>query len=372
MTSQPPINSNRNRNRNKKEDERSKTIRRKRSSSYWEPIYDPQFAGTTNEFDWSTTQKTGVKKSLCKSSILKSKQDGLNARGWTIKSFDFIECDFSGEFHPTLSFNGCLFEKCDFGFTTWRGTKFSNCTFNKCSFTMVTFEQCIFHNCIWEETGMSGTETKLFDTIIGNPKSFINSGYTNTDQHILKQKGNTTPEYQLLRLEETKVKLARLVLSNNERNAEDSVYYESIQVYLIQSIKARSAKALFKIKSKNNRIKSLFALIFSEFEKNLISISGAINGWGGNIGRAALFGVTIIFIYALIYTFVNFEGFVASPWKLSIIKSLDISLLIGYTKHATTALNWKVQTLYGINALLGLWWYAIFVPTVINRICRVR
>ncbi|MFM5274077.1 pentapeptide repeat-containing protein [Aeromonas caviae] len=366
MTSRPQLNVNR------KEGSRSEQVRKKRNSSYWEPIYDPQFTGTTNEFDWSTTQKTGVKKSLCKSSSLKSKKDSLNVRGWTIKSFNFVECDFSGSFHPTLSFNSCVFEKCDMGFTTWRGTKFSNCTFIKCSFTMATFEQCIFHNCTWEDTGMSGTETKLFDTIIENPKSFIDSGYTNIDQHILKQNGNTTPEYQLLRLEETKVKLARLVLSNNERNSEDSVYYESIQVYLTQSIKAKSAKALFNIKSKKNLITSFFSLIFSEFEKGLISISGSINGWGGNISRATLFGVLIILIYSIIYTFVNFDGFEPSPWKLAIIKSLDISLLIGYTKHATVALNWKVQTLYGINALLGLWWYAIFVPTVINRICRVR
>ncbi|EOC0478879.1 pentapeptide repeat-containing protein [Cronobacter turicensis] len=351
---------------------RSLPQRKKRIKNYWEPIYDPFFTGPTNEFDWNTSQKTGIKKSLCKSEALQSSKNNLKVRGWTIKNFDFIECDFLGHFTPALAFNHCTFEKCDMGSSTWTGTKFSNCTFKMCSFTMVTFEQCIFNNCVWENTGISGTETKLFDTIIGNPKSFIDSGYTNIDKDILKQNGNATPEYQVLRLEETKVKLARTVLSNNERNSEDAVYYESIKVYLLQSIRAKSAKSLFNIKNKNKRIKNSLALFFNEFEKGLISVSGTINGWGGNIGRAALFGVLIILIYTFAYSLVSFDGFEPLTWKLALIKSLDISLLIGYTKHATNALNWKVQTLYGVNALLGLWWYAIFVPTVINRICRVR
>lgn len=346
--------------------------RLKRFKSYWDPLFNPRFIGLTNEFDWNTSQKTGIKKSLCTSDKLKISMEKLDVRGWTVKGFSFIECDFYGTFVPLLSFNSCKFLLCDMGSTTWRGVKFSNCDFTRCSFTMATFEQCIFHNCTWSEIGISGTETKLFDTIITNPESFISAGYTNLNEDELKQYGSATPDYQILRLEESKVKLARAVLSNNERNAEDSAYYESIKIYLKQSILAKISKAKSEKKQKKNIIKNSVSQTLGLIEKGVISLSWWINGWGGNISRAAICGVSLILIFSMLYTF-NIFGLIPSiTWKLALIKSFDITLLIGYTKHATSAQTWQEQTFYGINALLGLWWYAIFVPTVINRICRVR
>lgn len=344
----------------------------KRIKSYWDPIFNPKFNGPTNEFDWNSSQKTGVKKSLCTSDKLKESMEKLDVRGWTIKNFSFVECDFSGNFNSILSFNACDFSLCDMGSTIWRGVKFSNCNFTRCSFTMATFEQCIFHNCTWSEIGISGTETKLFDTIITNPESFISAGYTNLDENELKQYGSATPDYQTLRLEESKVKLARTVLSNNERNAEDIAYYESVKIYLKQSIRAKISKATFEKKQNKNIIKNSISQTLGFFEQIVISLSGLINGWGGNISRAAICGGSVIFIFSLLYTY-NILGILPSiTWKFALIKSFDITLLIGYTKHATSAQTWQEQTFYGINALLGLWWYAIFVPTVINRICRVR
>lgn len=348
------------------------TKRSKRLNSYWEPIFDPNFNGPTNDFDWNTSQKTGVKKSLCKSHRLRDVMRGLNVRGWTIKNFSFVECDFLGEFNPILSFNGCNFSMCDMGSTTWRGVKFSHCDFTKCSFTMATFEQCIFYKCSWSEIGISGTETKLFDTVITNPEAFINAGYTNLNPDVLKQKGNVIPDYQAVRLEGTKLKLARTVLSNNEKNAEDVAYYESIKIYLLQSIKAKTSKARYDRKQNKDKLANLFVQFFGVLEKNIISLSGWVNGWGGNISRAALCGLSLILSFFLFYSIFKFGPDHELTWKNYLIKSFDITLLIGYTKHATSAQCWQEQTLYGVNALLGLWWYAIFVPTIINRICRVR
>jgi len=346
--------------------------RPKRLRSYWEPIFNPNCKGPTSSFMWDTRKTTGVKQALCSSDMLQKTLDTVSARGWTVKTYEFRECDFIGFFNPGLAFNNCDFDLCDFGSTTWRGTKFTDCTFSKCSFTLATFEQCQFNNCKWSDSGISGTETKLYDTMIGNPESFISSGFTNLDTNVLSQNGNSSPAYQLMRLEETKMKLARVVLSNNERNADDSVYYESVKVYLLQSLRAKKQQAKFQITSGKNKIRNMGSLALCKLEELVIGLSGTLNGWGGNLARAASIGLLLIAIFALIYFILGQSETPTATWKLSLIKSLDITLLVGYTKHATSALEWKTQALYGANAIFGLWWYAIFVPTVINRICRVR
>jgi len=346
--------------------------RTKRLKSYWEPIYDPSFKGTTSVFQWDTRKTTGVKAALCESETLKKLLSTLGARGWTIKSYSFKDCDFAGHFSTALAFNNCKFENCDLGSTIWKGTKFTNCKFTKCSFTLATFEQCQFNNCVWKISGISGTETKFFDTVVGNPESLINSGYTNTDADILSQNGSTTPAYQLMRLEETKMKLARTILSNNERNAEDAVYYESVKVYLLQALKAKKQQLRHQLSKKQNRLQNIGSLLLCSLEEFVIGISGMLNGWGGNLARATFIGIILVALFAAAYFLLGRPEATPITWKLALIQSFDITLLVGYTKHATAALGWKTQALYGANALLGLWWYAIFVPTVINRICRVR
>lgn len=351
---------------------RSLKQRPKRLKSYWEPIFNPNFKGPTSDFQWDTRKTTGVKQALCSSETLQKTLDTVGARGWTIKSYEFVECDFIGYFKSGLAFNNCSFERCDFGSTTWRGTKFTDCTFDKCSFTLATFEQCQFNDCKWIDAGISGTETKLFDTVIGNPESFISAGYTNLDSDVLSQHGNSSPAYQLMRLEETKMKLARIVLSNNERNAEDSVYYESVKVYLLQTLRAKKQQSKFQIFHGKKRVRNVVTFAFCKLEELVIGLSGTLNGWGGNLARAASIGLILIAVFAGVYFALGQPEPTPITWKLAFIKSFDITLLVGYTKHATSALGWKTQALYGANAMLGLWWYAIFVPTVINRICRVR
>lgn len=346
--------------------------RPKRLRSYWEPIFNPNCKPPTSSFTWDTRKTTGVKQALCSSEMLQKILGSSSTKGWTIKSYKFLECDFIGFFNPGLSFNNCKFDLCDFGSTTWRGTKFTGCTFNKCSFTLATFEQCQFNDCNWSESGISGTETKLFDTMIGNPESFISSGFTNLDANVLSQNGNSSPAYQLMRLEETKMKLARVVLSNNERNADDSVYYESVKIYLIQALRAKKQQAKFQMASGKNKLRNMGTFALCELEELVISLSGTLNGWGANLARAASIGLILTAFFSVIYFILGQSEATPVTWKLSLIKSLDVTLLIGYTKHATSTLGWKTQALYGANAILGLWWYAIFVPTVINRICRVR
>ncbi len=206
------------------------------------------------------------------------------------------------------------------------------------------------------------------------------SAYTNTDKDVLEQRGNTTPAYQTMRLEETKVKIARVILSNCEGNGDDSVYYDAVKTYLTQSLISRQTRALYEMRTSKalwRRLRSTGAFLLSAMELSILRLSGAINAWGFSLARPALVGLAIILLFAVIYRLTGItcdgDGIVMSCTnKLAIMTSFDVSLLVGYTKHASEKTSWLAQLVYGCNALIGLWWYAVFVPTVINRISRVR
>lgn len=347
-------------------------VRKKRRSSFWDPLFDPNFRGTTNLFDWTTEAVTGVRNSLCSSDKLVETMTQKSAPRWSIRNFKFQTCDFQGNFTSAdLSFSECEFVDTDFGLSTWKNIKFSKCTFIRSSFTLATFEQCQFIDCIWRDIGISGTETKLFETTISNPWNFINSAYTNTNKDVLKQRGDTNPAHQLMRLEETKVKLARSILSASERNADDVVYYEAVKTYLTQALKAKKARATYDRDTTDSakvKLLSSWNSLLADGELIILNASGTINAWGFSLARAALVGIAVIIAFMAIY----FAFGIADSGWLALMMSFDVTLLVGYTKHATKELNWLAQLLYAFNALLGLWWYAIFVPTVINRISRVR
>ncbi|MCQ4266971.1 pentapeptide repeat-containing protein [Pseudomonas stutzeri] len=341
--------------------------RYKRVRNFWEVIFQPDARPITHKYDWNLTNTTGIKNCICDAASLSQKIKAANAQRWQIKQFSFINCDFIGHFPENLSFRECRFESCDFGYTTWKNVKFSNCKFKKTSLTLSTFEQCQFVDCTWENISISGTETKIFDTVIDNPENFITAAKTNLNPDTLKQFG-AAPAFQTMRLEETKLKMARTILLCNERHGDDSTYYKSIKTYLMQGITTAKARASYKISSKDNRLLNSAKYCLNSLEGYMLMVSGAINGWGSNLSLPAIVGVLIALSYATIYRILGFQ----CDFSESLMAAFDITMLIGYTKQATENSTWIEQIIYGSNALLGLWWYAIFVPTVINRISRVR
>lgn len=355
-------------NEEKKESPAEKKFRRyKRERNYWEVIFQPDARPITHKHDWNSNTTTGIKHCICDAESLSQKIKNASAHRWQIKQFSFINCDFIGHFPENLSFRDCRFESCDFGYTTWKNAKFSNCNFKKTSLTLSTFEQCQFVDCTWENISLSGTETKIFDTVIDNPENFINAAKTNLNPDILKQFG-AAPAFQKMRLEETKLKMARTILLCNERHGDDSTYYNSIKTYLMQGVDTAKARARYKISSKDNRLINGAKYCLNSLEGYILVISGAINGWGSNLSLPAIVGILITLFYATIYRLLGFQ----TEFLESLMAAFDITMLIGYTKQATQDSTWIEQIIYGTNALLGLWWYAIFVPTVINRISRVR
>ena len=341
----------------------------KRGSAYWDSIYTGHNLQLTFH-GWDLKNNKGPTQLFFTSDALVAHMRTTALRRFNCKDKSFDECDFVGEYiseapRQEISFGKCRFERCDFEGSVWRSVKFSECIFEKCSFTLTEFHDCTFYKCEWTDITLSGTETKLPNTLITNPTKFINSAYTNLDKHILNEKKKDF-EYQKMRLEGTKAKLSRVILKNAENHGDDDAYYDAIKTYLKQSIKSKMQISSYEIKKKKGYLKQSLNLVAGFFELLILNITGAVNCWGKSIARPALIGMLITLSFGSIY------GFIANDFKLGLVKGFDITFLVGYTKHSLPTCPLLMQALYGLNAFFGLWWYAILVPTLINRVSRVN
>lgn len=341
----------------------------KRASRYWEPVYKPETASAQfTQFDWDLKNSHGPKSALCEASELAALVGSHDSH--TIRNAIFETCDFDGVFDfCRLSFQNCKFRDCDFGRSKWFDVKFSRCIFEGCSISTVSFYDTQFIDCSWEKLGLSAEEMDLKRVLISNPHAFIHAAYTNIDKDVLAQK-NTNARYQLYRLEKTKSKIARKVLLAVQASADDDAYYNAIMTHTDQLSAWKAAEAKFFADTRHFG-KKLFwypVWLLYLFERILLRTSGSINGWGGKVGRAFICGLGLIIAYSMIYDFYG----IYDDYKLSILAAIEITLLVGFTKYTTTSMPICNQFLVFTNVLLGLWWYAIFLPTIINRISRVR
>ena len=341
----------------------------KRSKSYWDSI----FVGHTLQLTphgWDFTNNKGPSQLYFKSLDLYEYINKKSLRRFNCKSISFDECDFSGEFvsevsRHEISFGKCSFAKCDFGGSLWKGVKFSECKFERCSFTMAEFQDCIFYECEWIDITLSGTETKMPNTLVSNPGKFINAAYTNLDKNILLR-NSKTPSYQKMRLEGTKAKFSRTLLKNAESHGDDDAYYGAVQTYLNQSLRSKIKKSMYEFIHGKGFIGHGMNFLAAYFELLLLNISGFVNCWGKSIARPAIIGVMLTFVFGLLY------GFISKDYQRGFIQGFDITFLVGYTKYVDKNNSVCTEILYGVNAFFGLWWYAVLVPTLINRISRVN
>ena len=341
----------------------------KRGAAYWDSIYTGKnlqilFHG------WDLKNNNGPSQLLFTSDTLLEFMREKSLRRFNCKGKNFEECDFNGEYiseapRQEISFGKCTFTRCDFESSVWRGVKFSECRFDKCSFTLSEFQDCIFYQCEWVDITLSGTATKLPNTLISNPSKFINSAYTNLDKEVLSE-NKKDPDYQKMRLEGTKAKFSRLILKNAENHGDDDAYYDAVKTYLNQSLRSKIHVSIYEIKKKKGYFRQGLNLFAAFFELLILNISGTVNCWGKSIARPAIIGISITLLFGVIY------GVMLSDLKLGLIKGFDITFLVGYTKHSEKTTPIYMQLLYGTNAFFGLWWYAVLVPTIINRISRVN
>lgn len=342
----------------------------KRQKNYWEPVYAPEDSSKPLiEFDWNTVNYPSVKKVQCRAETLSAKT--AQFRRYNIKSVEFNTCDFDGDFDfNKLTFIKCRFINCDFRSSKWTDAKFSDCHFEKTSLSTSKFVDCQFNNCTWKSIGISSNEMHISGTRISNPHDFIQAAYTNTDANVLSQ-FSTSPSYQSYRLEGTKAKVARAVLTSIQDHGDDDAFFDGVKAYITQHLIAKIAdKKYYRTQTssvlewiKNAAIESALRL-----ELAIVSLSGWINGWGGKLGRALVAGLALMIIF---WAFYGTSGFVPGVLQ-SGLAAVEITLLVGYTKYASLEAPISVQIAFAANMVFGLWWYTVFVPTIVNRVSRSK
>ena len=247
--------------------------------------------------------------------------------------------------------------------------KFTGCKFRRCSFSTARFEDVQFIDCTWQEIGISSGEMHFKGVLITNPEEFVASAYTNLDRDTLAQR-STTPEHQKYRLEGTKAKVARTILSNLQGLYDDRAYYRSVKTYARQTLISRIADSSYLANHERIGLRKIWhigAASALRLELTVLTLSGQVNEWGRSIGRALMVGFAIVVAFWIIYWLLGAH----SPGS-NLLASVEITLLFGYTKYASIASDLRLQVLECVNAFFGLWWYAVLVPTIVNRISRVH
>ena len=341
----------------------------KREGHFWDPLFGSASAPKIRNGDWDLDTITGLNNHCISADIFFSKYDQYNRIKILDKSFS--NCDFEGHFtEKKITFSKVVFKQCDFGECRWKDIKFSDCSFVECSFTLSIFHSCEFRNCYWEKIGISGNEMKLIDTIITNPGEFIDSSYTNLDPDTLAR-FRTTENKQLGRLAETKTKVARQLVTNLAMSGEEIGYYLAIEIYIKSFIEWKKWDCRRRILRKDGIFKDNWnraRLISAHVEYYMMNFAGLVNAWGGSVIRPFFIGCLIVLSFAALYLLFGVRSGIYSAFSTSI----DITLLAGYTKHASKQDGFLIDSIFLANMLIGIIWYAIFVPTVINRISRVR
>lgn len=335
-------------------------IRTRRNRSFWEPIYNPN-----DKKDFPEAKLDQNRPGFTHSTINLESFSGKRRLDGQV----FAECNFAGLFTNNV-FNKCSFTLCDFGLTTWKYAKFSRCQFSRSSFTQATFISCEFRDCSWHEMGLAGNETRFISTTLDNPHDFVHSAFTTLDRSIVEPLGGQV-FYQFVRLQRTKANVARHILNVLMTEGEEEWYYQAICVYSLQSFLASYYETRWLAVNTKSWYKRLALEIRATgyiLERTFIQALAFFNNWGASLLRPLAVGFAIAALFSCIYRYFEF----AKSWKDAWLTSIDITLVAGYTKHAIAGHLFSEQSIYLSNLIFGLFWFSIVVPTLINRISRVR
>ncbi len=168
------------------------------------------------------------------------------------------------------------------------------------------------------------------------------------------------------------------MLANLTTEGSEASYYEAVKLSSTQEAWARISTALLKIpfisdggQKDGFLVKSLTGIwggtsaVIAFVELVLLSLLGLLNNWGSSIARVAVLGVVIWLSFSLYYIYADLESFDNSSRK-----SAEIMFLFGYSVHVTGENSQSAVTFY--NAILGLLWYVVAIPTIVNKLTRVR
>ncbi len=300
-----------------------------------------------------------------------------------IEGIHFNTCDFiGGNEGKKITFRNCVFEKAYFGYSCLKDVNFENCIFSNTSFALTKFYRCRFDElCSFSKISISGSKTVFTESVISAGK-LIDALYIYATKEYCRQHPSKKIEQERSKMYESMVKLARNILESISKNGDDDLYYNAVKQVHKLKIKEKHHKKLWEIKKNksNNIFKKFISSIYygvvkfaMPIETLILRILGCLNGWGASVFRCALFGSSILIVFSVIYYHVGIESVPSETAMLphvmkSIIQSFDITFLAGYTKYVNARDDYGIQLICLTNMLLGLVWYAISIPTVINKI----
>lgn len=347
-------------------------VRGRRLKSYWEPFYKPKIKDKFIEHNWNFDNDTGPKYS-----IFNAERLGQNRR---IDSVRFTDCDFSGEFEKPVYFVDCTFDRCDLGLSKFVRAKFTRCRFTLTSFTQCTLVNSELRDCIYDRIGFSGNETQIEGTLITNPDFFVTAAYTN----VLYLPTEKSWLIQKLRLEETKSTFSRAILANLTNEGSDVAFYSAVRISTIQECRAKIAIAIRSIieactfKEGNSLnlkwysrlwkgLSGVLSFFGGVIDWIILHAFGLLNGWGASLARPVAIGAIIMFGYG--YSYHHYFG--AELWQ-GVKKATEIMLLFGYTAYFNPSSPCPDSNVVFSNALIGVLWYIVTVPTIVNKLTRIR
>jgi len=308
-------------------------------------------------------------------------------------SVTFDSCDIFGSNESQyIVFNKCTFKKVHFGYSDFKNVRFKNCSFDNCAFGMSTFSYCTFDaECSFKANSI-GTGIRFYNTEI-NSQKFISGAHLNsTDSEYIKKRKIDVVNERYLECRSL-AKLARRILMSVSKSDDDDVYYNALKTFYLRKMKEKKAKqkngenknkffliensalgvrdskaSLGKVLKANiNILKFKIKRASSSLEEYALLICGSINSWGASLSRCFFVGFLMIILFSLIYSFCFGDGY-----SISIVKSIDITFLAGYTKHISSSSSLSLQWVAVSNMLMGLVWYAITIPTLVGKIGSSR
>lgn len=337
-------------------------INPQRSTNFWEPIYDPNekeyklCAIPPEDFDHIPAIDRYV----------------INWEYLSTKTFledkTFTRIDFIGNIDGdklTKTFRNCQFVLCSFRSSEIKNIKFSNCNFDRTTFSLARFINCEFRNCQFHNIGISGNATQL-ENIYIDPEELLKNLYLCKDKDLLKER-KTNIQFQKMMQMKTKSVIARKILTMKPVKADIDMLIRAIRSSRKYETKSKLAESLYNLKTQNfiQKWKHLLNFVYYILELPVLCFFGWLSGWGQKAGKTVLFGICGIFLFALFYAFI---GYPKSTNSDSLMKSIEYTLLFGYTKYPFVNNNRLTNTVVLINAIFGMLWYASLIPIIINKL----
>lgn len=311
--------------------------------------------------------------------------DGFDARittDPTIPRITFENCDFRGTFQSpqenrTVTLKEFEFSGCCFSSTLWRRIKFQDCKFTQCDLSFTRFEDCIFtEKCAFSSLSISAAHTTFHNTSIC-ASQFLASPTTNTESI---PPGKSTPQYQVARLASTVAKVAHTILHSTRQDPNPAIFFDAYKAYVRASKRKEIRENIYRITTMREiqdhpvtgakrvqiRLKGALMLPIRLLDAKITDLSGFLNNWGESLLRPVVFAGCVALAFSVIYWFIDPK---ISSWWDSLLMSIDITLVAGYSKYLAQEPRW-INWLLLTNLTFGIFWYSIFVPTLLRHTMR--